>query len=153
MGSIIDDYKDTVELRVPCKAEYVRTVRTLVADIADTIPLPVSAIEEVKVAASEAVANIVRHAYADPEHVGPIFVTCSRTGKKLVVEIVDWGVGFNIPPARTPGEPDISREGGYGIILIRSLMDSVEYWSEPNVGTRIRMVKTAPSAVMAGVRV
>lgn len=144
MAGLNHNHKDTVELKIPCKAEYVRTVRTLVADIADTVPLPLAAIEEVKIAASEAVANIVRHAYNGSETAGPIYVSCIRKGRKLVVEIVDWGIGFSVPSFDIPAVPDVGREGGYGIILIRSLMDSVEYWSKPNVGTKIRMVKEAP---------
>jgi len=134
---------DTVELRVPCKPEYVRTVRTLIAEMADSVPLPPAAIEEVKVAASEAVANIVRHAYGESGAAEPVIVRCSRRGGDLTVEVVDRGVGFEVPAAGPAQAPDVSREreGGLGIFLIRSLMDSVDYWSQPNLGTRIKMIK------------
>ncbi|MBI2841888.1 MAG: ATP-binding protein [Armatimonadetes bacterium] len=133
---------DNVELRVPCKPEYVRTVRTLVAEVADSVPLSAEEIEEVKVATSEAVANIVRHAYTDPEQAHePVLVRCARSRRKLTVEIIDRGIGFEVPSPGTVPVPDISREGGLGIVLIRSLMDSVNYWSQPNLGTRIKMTK------------
>jgi serine/threonine-protein kinase RsbW len=135
---------ESVELRVPCKPEYVRTVRMLVAEIANGVPLPPEAIEEVKVAASEAVANIIRHAYAGSAICEPILVRCSKCDGKLTVEIIDRGIGFTVPNTTEVPLPEISkeREGGLGIVLIRNLMDSVDYWSQPNLGTRIKMTKS-----------
>ena len=133
---------DNVELRVPCKPEYVRTVRTLVAEVAESVSLAPEAIEEVKVATSEAVANIVRHAYVDTDQSPePVVIRCERSPGKLTIEIIDRGVGFKVPAAGAVPVPDIAREGGLGIILIRNLMDSVNYWSQPNLGTRIKMTK------------
>jgi len=54
MAEISDD---VIEIRVPCKPEYVRTVRRTIAEFATFIDMPRSAIEEVEIAASEAVAN------------------------------------------------------------------------------------------------
>ena len=134
---------ENVELRVPCRPEYVRTVRTLVADVAYSVPLAPEAIEEVKVAASEAVANIVRHAYGGAGTAEPIIVRCWRSAGNLTVEVIDRGVGFEVPAAGTIPSPNTLREkeGGLGIFLIRSLMDSVDYWSRPSLGTRIKMTK------------
>lgn len=135
------DNVSNVELRVPCKPEYVRTVRALVGEMADSVHLSPDAVEEVKVAVSEAVANIVRHAYSGTPDIGPVVIKCETGSGKLTLEIIDKGVGFDVPaPGGTP-IPDVSREGGLGIILIRNLMDSVDYWSKPNFGTRIKMVK------------
>lgn len=132
---------DSVELKVPCKPEYVRTVRALIQDIADSVPLTPEATEEVKVAASEAVANIVRHAYNGLGESVPVIVRCNASHGRLIVEIIDRGIGFKVPAASAVPEPDITREGGLGIYLIHGLMDKVDYWSQPNLGTRIRMTK------------
>jgi serine/threonine-protein kinase RsbW len=132
-----------VELRVPCKPQYVRTVRVLVEELANLVPLSGAAIDEVKVAASEAVTNIVRHAYGDAGQAMPIVIRCNTDEDKLTIEIVDYGVGFTVPAANSEPKLDTSKEGGLGIILIRKLMDKVDYWSQPNLGTRIKMTKLA----------
>lgn len=127
---------------MPCKPEYVRTVRTLVGEMADSVPLSPEAVEEVKVAVSEAVANIVRHAYGGCPGDNPVVIKCSSESGRLTLEIIDKGIGFEVPAHGAAPNPDVNREGGLGIILIRHLMDSVDYWSKPNFGTRIKMVKS-----------
>ena len=56
--------QDQIEIKVPCRPEFVRTVRRAVADFAESLDVPESMIAEIEVAASEAVTNVVRHAYS-----------------------------------------------------------------------------------------
>jgi anti-sigma regulatory factor (Ser/Thr protein kinase) len=139
---------DTIEIRVPCKPEYVRTVRRTIADFAESIDMPRSAVEEVEVAASEAVANVVRHAYANLDcKIPPMRVKLSHKRGRLTVEIIDKGCGFAAPPGDEIPDVDLNRDGGLGIILIKCLMDKVSYTSGPSGGTRIRMTKSARQAI------
>ncbi len=150
MAEISDD---VIEIRVPCKPEYVRTVRRTIAEFATFIDMPRSAIEEVEIAASEAVANIVRHAYANTQcPVPPVRVKCFRSDGSLTVEITDKGKGFAAPPPGVVPEIDINREGGMGIVLMKLLMDRVNYVSRPSGGTRIRMTKSARQSVRNATR-
>lgn len=138
---------DVIEIKVPCKPEYVRTVRRAVAEFAESMNMPRSAVEEVEVAASEAVANIIRHAYVGLDRLPPVRVKCSHGKCGLMVEVSDKGRGFDAPPGGVIPEVDFDREGGLGIILIKSLMDRVYYSSKPDVGTRIRMTKSTNHAI------
>jgi len=145
---------DEIEIKVPCKPEYVRTVRRAIADFAESIDMPRSAVEEVEIAASEAVANVVRHAYPDLDcKIPPVRVKCSHKHGRLTVEIIDKGRGFDAPPSGVIPEVDLSRDGGLGIILIKCLMDKVNYVSKPSGGTRIRMTKRARQAVRDATKV
>lgn len=132
---------EVIEISVPCKPEYVRTIRKTVAEFAVTMNMPPNDIEALEIAISEAASNIVRHAYVGCEQVGPLQVRCSHGSSGLTVEVVDRGRGFNAPPDGIIPEVDFNREGGLGIILIKELMDRVCYVSKPNRGTRIKMLK------------
>lgn len=134
-------------MRVPCKPEYVRTIRRTVAEFAESIHMPHSAVEEVEIATSEAMANVIRHAYRGWEVTPPVRVRCERCNGSLTVEIVDRGCGFDAPPRGVIPEVDPDREGGLGIILIKSFMDRVHYSSKPGTGTRIRMTKHTRSSL------
>lgn len=139
--------EDRIEIKIPCKAEYVRTVRRAVSEFAQSINMPQSAVEAVEIATSEAVANIVRHAYGDQRKPLPVVVICARGRGCMQLEVIDKGRGFNAPPQDYIPEIDYDREGGLGIILIKSLMDRVNYVSKPDAGTRIKMTKRAREAV------
>lgn len=152
MGLNIPHNGDRVEIRVPCRAEFVRTIRRTLGEFAETLDMPSSAVEEVQIATSEAVTNIIRHAYHSLGKLPALKVKCSRNADGLVVEITDRGHGFRLPKQRPTIEDCINREGGLGITLITHLMDSVVYSSRPEDGTRIRMVKHRPCAGVPGSR-
>lgn len=132
---------DKLEIRVPCKPEYVRTIRRAVADFAASLNMPDSAVADIEIAASEAVANVIRHAYTGCQNLPPVRVKCAQSRSGLTVEVVDKGCGFNAPPRDVIPNVDFEKEGGLGIILIKSFMDRVYYVSRPGEGTKIRMIK------------
>lgn len=134
---------DEIEITVPCRPEYVRTIRRTLTDFAESMEMPHAAVEEMQVAASEAVTNIIEHAYTSFSNAPPLCVRFSGRKDGLLVEIEDHGGGFMLSSNNLPLEACIEREGGMGITLIRTLMDSVKYDSSPSHGTRIRMMKFA----------
>jgi anti-sigma regulatory factor (Ser/Thr protein kinase) len=70
----------------------------------------------VALAVTEAVANVVRHAYVDGE--GEVMVAVERAGAEIIVAVRDQGVGVE---GFRLGKP----EGGLGLSLIRALADHV----------------------------
>lgn len=131
-----DDY---IELRVPSRAKYISLIRSMVAGLAEGISMPRCAIEDLQVAISEACANVVRHAYPDGVSSSEeLLVRCSTDGNRIVAEVIDRGTGFDSAVGRRNPDSD----GGFGLILIRQLMDQVQVNSSPHRGTAIRMVKS-----------
>jgi serine/threonine-protein kinase RsbW len=136
--------RDSIELRVPSRPEYVAVVRTLITDIARRVALSASAVEDLQVAASEACSNVVRHAYAETKDADPgILVRCSYTRGRLVIEVADEGRGLDDP--HKPLRRNADSEGGFGLTLMRSLMDDVSLDSIPDQGTIVRMAKKIPN--------
>ena len=129
---------DQLTLNVPGKAEYVGTVRIAVAHIASRAGFDIEAIDDIKVAVSEACTNIILHAHENTAYNYDVQVELDE--KDLTITVEDGGAGFGVedyvPPI--PGE---SRGSGLGIFIIKALMDEVDICSEPGAGTRIRMSK------------
>ena len=92
-----------------------------------------------ELALTEALANVIHHAYGgDPTQridlelqVGP-----SRT----TVTITDSGAPFD-PHDYEPAPLDTLRSGGYGVHLMREVMDEVAASAAPEGGTRLRLTK------------
>jgi anti-sigma regulatory factor (Ser/Thr protein kinase) len=142
---VTPEQDNEIVLKIPCRPEYVRTVRLAVAEFAHALKMPNPVIEEIEIAASEAVANVIRHAYEGHPRNAQVRIKCSQGKTGMVVEIVDKGCGFDAPACNVIPEADPDREGGLGIILIKSFMDRVRYTSKPGSGTRLRMMRRTPS--------
>jgi anti-sigma regulatory factor (Ser/Thr protein kinase) len=85
---------------------------------------------EFSLAFTEHISNILRHAYAHHAE-GRVYGLISRSADRLTVETLDTGQPFD-SPRFTPREPkEIATkelpESGYGLPLIRSVMDAVHY--------------------------
>jgi anti-sigma regulatory factor (Ser/Thr protein kinase) len=137
---------DRIEISVPCKPEYVRTIRRAIAEFALSFDTPDSVVAEIEIAASEAVANVIRHAYPGCKKAPPVQVMCAHNNGGLTLEIIDKGCGFSAPPRNVVPEVDPDKEGGLGIVLIKGFMDRVHYTSKPGAGTRIKMTRRTSGA-------
>jgi anti-sigma regulatory factor (Ser/Thr protein kinase) len=90
-------------------------------------------------AVGEALANAVEHGKASE-----LTVDCRYRRNKIVAEIYQNGVGF-LPPADIRMPPH-GAPRGYGLFIMRSVLDAVEYREG---GTRIRLIKRAGAAIPA----
>ncbi len=88
---------------------------------------------------SEACANIVKHAYRGQSG-NPIELRLAVDETSLVLKIQDEGERFDLESYSPPdlGEP---HEGGYGVFIMRSVMDEVHYDTSGERGTTLTLVK------------
>ncbi len=92
-------------------------------------------IYDVEVALTEACANVIRHAESDDEY--EIQVSIGEDQCELRVK--DTGRGFDVESLseRTDG----SAERGRGVALMRALVDTINFDSDPESGTVVHLVK------------
>ncbi len=94
-------------------------------------------IDDIETAVGEALANAVEHGTKD---LGFITVTCTYDRAGLNVEIGDDGCGFDHATSRRR-DPRAVR--GFGITIMRALMDDVRYLGP---GNTVRLFKAVPPA-------
>src|SRR5690625_2273912 len=126
---------DFIKITVPAKAEYVGVVRLTLSGIANRMGFSYEAIEDLKVAVSEATTNVVSHAY-DKKINGELNLGFGVYDDRLEIMVSDQGESFEIneiknrigPVSEKEEQKPISqlREGGFGLFLINTLMDEVE---------------------------
>lgn len=99
-------------------------------------------VSDVKTAVSEAVTNSIIHGYENRE--GSIEITAYIDGRKLYIEVRDWGKGIeDVKLAMEPlftTKPDEDRSG-MGFSFMEAFMDGLEVESRLGEGTRINMWK------------
>jgi len=127
----------------PAKYQNLDEIRGFVTKAASLAGFSEKEIYAIQLAADEASANIIEHAYREDEN-GSIEVDCSWDGEELKVVLRDRGRAFN--PAAVP-EPNLvgglskRKIGGLGMYLMRRLMDEVVYCSSPENGNTMTMIK------------
>jgi serine/threonine-protein kinase RsbW len=96
----------------------------------------------IQLALTETLSNVVRHAYGGhPGH--PIRVEMEVEDTRVRLRVTDWGEPFDVASFE-PLSLDVPREGGYGVHLIRTLMDEVSY-DTTNAGvTVVDLVRLRP---------
>ena len=118
-----------LELRLAARPENVAVVRHALGGLAEALSLDEHVLADIKLAVSEACANVVMHAYDEAE--GPLEVTASATGDRLTVIVRDRGKGIS-PRTDSPGL-------GVGLPLIATLTDTLELRSGEEEATEVWM--------------
>jgi len=136
----------TGELKIHYRADYNNDTRNValarrgVAGFAGACGFSDGEIADIRLAAGEALSNAVEHGSA---HASVGFtVECLFDGDQLSIEIRDTGQGFAAPEkCAATIEPD-QRGRGFGIFLMRRLMDEVVFTRN---GTIVRLVRRYPA--------
>jgi len=131
-------YADPISLTLPSSPEYVLLARLVMGQAGRLAGLEPEAVYDLKLAVTEAVTNVIRHAAVE---------SCEIEYKILPlgveVSVTDAGGGFSV--ADLTGEPD--EHGGFGLAVIRNLVDELVLDSTRGGGTRLKMIRHAGSSL------
>lgn len=142
------EYKNYMKLEFESKSQNEAFARVVVASFAAQLDPTIEEITDIKTAVSEAVTNAIIHGYENA--MGIVRVTCYISNNELEVIIEDEGLGItDIDKAMEPlytSKPELERSG-MGFTVMETFMDEVNVYSEPGMGTKIRMVKKFKSLI------
>ena len=137
--------KNQIIIYLQSLSENVAIARVTAAAFAAQIDFTINEIEEIRVAVSEAVSNVVIHGYAEQE--GQIQLIMNLYEDKLEYIIADEGKGIaDVSLARQPSYSSDPERMGLGFVFMESFMDELDVTSEVNRGTIVRMVKNIVSS-------
>lgn len=132
-------------LEVPAREGQLARIRDFVRDVCAGIPgEPFDPVEvsRIQLGIVEAASNVVRHAYG-PAGRGDLRLEASWDKGHLRFRLLDRGHAFD--PSQAP-EPsfDGSRDGGFGLFLIRKVMDGVSYGRDAGGRNCLELVRRLP---------
>ena len=132
------------ELLLDSRLEEITRARQWLTEHASAQGFSDKEVRNLGLAVSEACANVIKHAYGGRAG-NPIELRLTIDERSLTLKICDTGVEFDLEGYQPP---DLSEphEGGYGVFIIHSLMDEVEYDSSQERGTTLTLVKNRPSS-------
>ena len=120
-----------VRLEIPAQFAFLALVSECLRSVLQTRPA-VWADEalsyNIQLAVQEVCTNTIKHAYPPAETKDHRIWLCVSLGQeKISVKIEDTGVKFQLPEKEEVLLPDEPQEHGYGLFLIYSLVERVQY--------------------------
>ena len=138
-NTVLDD--QTVELNLPSKLGYERIAIGGLAAFARSVGFSSPRIEDLKTSVAEACINAVQHGNKGKPN-ARVLIAISFQEKALRISVFDEGEGFKTQPK----DPDIERimenlepPVGFGVFLMKRLMDQVEFNRTSNHLHEVRM--------------
>ena len=135
--------KNELNISFPSKIINVQTSRAILIGFLAELDLPMSLINELKTALSEAVTNAIVHGYNSDETKNVnIHFSYDDIGIKMIVE--DKGVGIeNIEAAKEPlfSTKFEEERAGLGFTIMEVFTDSLQIDSALGSGTKVTMIK------------
>lgn len=116
-----------LRLAMPARPENVPVVRHALTGIATALHLDARAVENLRLAVTEACTNVVRHAYGGAD--GPLEVCVRSDADAVTVEIRDHGPGIRPTTA--------SSSLGIGLPLIAGVCDALRIARDDNDGANV----------------
>lgn len=127
---------DVITLEFPAKQRYLNILSVTLAAVLERVedlPEPKVTIYNVQLAAQEVCTNVVRHAYHGMVDANvKVTISLHNSARKLIIDVFDHGRSFD-PDAVPEPDFDVGQAGGWGLFLIRELMDEVNYQTQSNM--------------------
>lgn len=140
----------TVKFKYPAHMDYLRDISQEIIDICRQLAgLPAGSrgddfIYLIELAISEICTNIVKHAYVNSS--GDITGQVTLLNNGVQLDFYDQGLGFDpntVPDPRS--DSNELKEGGYGLHIVRQIMDVVSYETTSTRGNHWHLIKFLPS--------
>lgn len=129
-------------LRIPAERVNLREIRRFVREAATALGANPDAVSDLVLAVDEAAANIIVHGYQG--EAGIIEIEIEQKGDALLVCLRDQAAPFdpNDVPLPDPTLPLEERPfGGFGVYMMRQLVDQVIHHVPPQGGNKLTLVK------------
>jgi serine/threonine-protein kinase RsbW len=127
----------TLHRRLTSDTAQVGPTRRAIEDFAAEQGFDDVAAGEIGLVVNEALANIIRHAYAGASG-EPVELQAAMVGPLLEIRLRDWGNGKIPDLTREKCEQDLLIPGGLGLLCLKKMMDEIEFVPQPD-GMMLKM--------------
>ncbi len=136
---------ETIELNVKASVESLQHVTDSIETFLRHKGFKDETVFDVRLAADEAITNVIQHGYEGRE--GMIHIRCEASTKEIVLVVEDSAKPFNLSSVEEPRFSDSLEKrqiGGLGVYLIKKKMDQVthEFKNGKNILTMRKRVST-----------
>jgi len=121
-------------IRISCNLDNLKVFRNFVTEFLHPYAINKIVLNQIILAVDEITANLIKHANKEDESKS-VKLTILQLGDTFLFELTDNGIPFD---PTTYVEPDMptkikdKKGGGWGLFLVKQIMDKVEFSSQGN---------------------
>ncbi len=130
--------KSRIELRIPSQQVYLGVPDAVLMELATDLSCEQKVIDELSTSVIEACTNAMEHGNAMRENL-QVEIHFQLEEDSIKVTVLDNGKGFDFLHWQPP--PDLMRERGRGILIMREFTDDLEYDYAEDGRFRVRLTK------------
>jgi len=134
---------ESFHLQLPSHTDFLDLIRDFISKLSGYAGFDEENVYKISLAVDEACTNVIRHAY-DQGDARIIDIEAEISNGQFTVIVSDTGKGFNPDDVAEPDLQDFilrHKVGGFGLYLIRTLMDKVDFSIKPGVRNAVLMTK------------
>ena len=138
------------EMACKCDTKHLAEIRQMVKEAAAVFFGDKMTVGNVTLAVDEAVANVMEHAYSGLPEIGQVHVSIKVEDNRFMVKVMDEGKKFDttsIEPCDIKEAVEKGQKNGYGIYLIRQVMDEIHYNYIKDIKNELCMIKKIQSEI------
>ncbi|MCP4460489.1 MAG: ATP-binding protein [Cytophagales bacterium] len=124
----------TNRITISCSKDNLPKIRKFVGSVLNENKVAEVEAHKIILAVDEVCANLIIHANeCNPSH--NLDLTIKNDSKNIVFKIKDKGMAFDFTKYKEPSMDEIvstRRKGGLGLMLVRRIMDKIEFTTEKN---------------------
>ena len=125
-----------VAVCLPHEVDTIALIRSATRSLLTLFGVTEDCVEDIQLALSEACTNVIEHASTDDEYEVQVRVD----DQQCEISVRNAGSDFDAA-ALTGLMPDPRSATGRGVAIMHALMDSVDFTSDPQGGTIVRLVR------------
>ncbi len=122
------------QFKIACSIDNLQKIRSFVISFLQSQKIDEQELNLIVVAVDEICANLIIHSnHCDSQQFIELSITSQKNG--VMFEILDKGKAFNPESYKEPSVNEVveqRKKGGMGIMLVRRIMDEIEYTREKN---------------------
>lgn len=130
-------------IKISCSTSKLLDVRKFIASVLEAHNYPEIESHKLVLAVDEVCANLIIHSNnCNPKREIELSIMYNEQ-KSITFEIVDKGVSFDMNKYKEPALSELvstKRKGGLGLMLVKRIMDKIEFKSEKNTNI-CRLIK------------
>ncbi len=129
------------QIEIPSTLDYLPKVDSFIERKLKKLGIKKNQIADIAISVTEAVTNAVVHGNKN-DLSKKVKISLKVDSSCVEVTVEDEGGGFDPESVQSPiEEENLLKEVGRGVFILKSLMDKVDFFYEPQKGTRVKMVK------------